>query len=44
MEFEYTVYPHEISGISDIPKIKFEILQPPKNIPILYLDLIKKKP
>ena len=21
MEFEYTVYPHEITGISDIPKI-----------------------
>ena len=34
-----TVYPKHISGISGIPQKTFEILRPPKNIPILYLDL-----
>ena len=32
--------PKKISGISSTPKF-FEILAPPKNIPILYLDLKK---
>ena len=35
--------PPKISGISGIPKKIFEILQPQRNIPILYLDLKQKQ-